>query len=70
MPQRGYTINCAAGGAAQEDTVRLTGKVEDGDTISVKVNNDTLIYNVSQANINAAVTANSASGGPQISFNT
>ena len=56
-----------AGGAAQEDTVRITGTVEDGDTINVKVNNNTLTYNVTQTNINAAVTANSASGGPFIS---
>ena len=56
-----------AGGAAQEDTVRLTGTVEDGDTVTLKVNNNTFTYNVTKANINSAVAANSASGGPYIS---
>ncbi len=53
-----------AGGAAQEDTVRLKGTVEDGDTITVTVGNKSLTYNVTQANINTAITANSAVGGP------
>ncbi|MBT3306432.1 MAG: hypothetical protein HN377_08100, partial [Alphaproteobacteria bacterium] len=57
----------AAGGAAQEDMVRLKGTVEDGDTITVTVDNKSLTYNVTHANINAAITANSAVGGPYIS---